>query len=43
LKDNPLTIDSKKIRGDLMDFLKRQARFEKLVRTNKELAGILHD
>lgn len=39
----PLTLDSKKIRGDLFEFLAKQGRFEKLVRVNRDLAENLHD
>lgn len=41
--EKPLTVDSKKIRGDLFEFLAKQGRFEKLVRVNRDLAVNLHD
>jgi pyruvate-ferredoxin/flavodoxin oxidoreductase len=42
-KTKPLSLDSKKIRGDLFQYLAKQGRFEKLVRMNKDLAINLHD
>lgn len=43
LNAKPLTLDSKKIRGDLMEYLKSQGRFERLVRMDKDVASRLHD
>ncbi len=35
---NPFQLDSKKVRGDMADFLKGQNRFERLFRESKEKA-----
>lgn len=39
---NPLSLDSRRLKGDLKQFLHSQNRFQQLVRKNEEHAKILH-
>ncbi|XP_064607290.1 pyruvate:ferredoxin oxidoreductase-like [Liolophura sinensis] len=42
LGQNPFQLDSKRIKGDLHEFLHQQNRFQQLVRKNKDEAALLH-